>query len=140
MKKIVNLLIFSGLTFILGSCQKSPSPIEKKVVIQVIVQNSTSETALVTENFLYQLQRNIPPYYEIVVEQASGDTVNSYYSGEASRNTLQELSLQLDKNSTTPEMDIMPSSEETLVKVVQRFSDHFNRANEQNSLERFTNL
>lgn len=115
------LLIISTLICLLSF---SPQPRKNKFV-QVIVQNTSEDLSLLTEDFLHELSRLTKKDDRFILEQARGDGVVALYSGSAKRNLVRTSTRELDVSEpSTLQLEPVTSTETAFTAMVQRCADY----------------
>lgn len=102
-------------------------PNSKTKFIQLVIQLNTPEQSSMAEDVLHFIAKRVRPHHFVEVSNLAENGVNVIYSKAANRRAIQGLRRLLDGDSSTPNLDPIPSDEADLVKAVQRFSDRLHQ-------------
>ncbi|MBE9114870.1 hypothetical protein IQ249_03065 [Lusitaniella coriacea LEGE 07157] len=89
----------------------------------MVLQPNTSESASLTEDFLYFFSREVRPHHWVEVSVVTNSGVEVFYSKQATRRAIQNLRESIDGDKSTDQLDPTPSDKARLVEGLQRFSD-----------------
>lgn len=100
-----------------------------EVQILLLVQNSSQELSLLTEDVIHRLSQITKRSYNFILEQAHDDEILALFDGKATRTAVRNSLKRLDiSDPQTPELEPVSSSENLLISMVQRCEDHVIKA------------
>jgi len=99
-------------------------PGRQKVFVQLVLQPSTPESALVTEDLLHLLSKRVRPKHFVEISRLSSTgNVEVLYSATATKQAMQAMHWEVDSKPDTVELDPTPSPDDALVNGTQRLRD-----------------